>query len=101
MLEGEHLYDQDMVEDQIAILFIYMPIIRSVVFKFAEIWNNHKIRPQKQRPNSVAGIPWMLYEHPPEGVTDYGRQPNPELLASMQKDVADFGMSPILAIYAE
>jgi hypothetical protein len=45
MLEGEYLYDQNTIKDQIVILFIYMPIIRSVVFKFAEIWNNHKIRP--------------------------------------------------------
>jgi hypothetical protein len=71
------------------------------VFKFAKMWNNHKIRFQKQRPNSVTDIPWMLYEHLLEGIIDYGSQPNSELLASMQEDVTDFNTLSILAICAE
>lgn len=39
-------------------------MIRQEVYDFVRLWNSHSIRPQKNRPNSVSGKPYMLYNYP-------------------------------------
>lgn len=48
----------------IAMLFIYIPIIRIELQKFIHMWNRHKIRPQPHRAYAIPGIPWMNFHHP-------------------------------------
>jgi hypothetical protein len=69
-LQGQGLYSADRLADKIALLAIYVPIIRSEVANFARLWNAHKIR--RQKGSSVSGQPLVLYQYPSEDVEDYG-----------------------------
>ncbi|KAI9748901.1 MAG: hypothetical protein M4579_007078 [Chaenotheca gracillima] len=73
---------------------VYMPLIRKEVHHFARIWNNHKIRKQQDRPNSVAGQPFMLFHYPREA-TNFGKQPNLATLTQLHEDVAELGRTQI------
>lgn len=66
-----------------------MPIIRSKISTYVEIWNAHRIRPQKQRPNHIAGIPNELYTD--HSLPRYGWVPNIELLSQLNEAVKDVG----------
>jgi hypothetical protein len=82
----------DCLSDQIALLAVFMPIIRAEIFSFVRIWNIHFIRKQKNRPHVIHGKPYMNYNHPAEGVYNYGLPINSDLLKELQKDVEEFGM---------
>lgn len=58
--------------DTIALLFVYMPIIRQEIYGYADLWNAHAIRRQAGRPAVVPGKPVVLYFHPPAPTADYG-----------------------------
>jgi hypothetical protein len=73
-------------------LAIYIPILREEIHRYARTWNVHQIRKQNDRPDCVTGKPFMLYNYPKEGVTNYGIKPNNGLLHDLQSEVADFGM---------
>ncbi|KAJ3453791.1 hypothetical protein MRS44_018423 [Fusarium solani] len=45
----------------ITVYALYGPMIRQEVADFTEMWNGHRIRPQKNREHLVAGIPMDLY----------------------------------------
>ena len=70
-----------------------MPIIRKATFGFARLWNRHKIRKQKNRPNLPCGKPWILYHQPADGVLNYAHIPDEELLETLKKSVAEYGKS--------
>ena len=84
MLQEDKLYDSHMLSDCIAFLAIYTPIIRREIFGFVRLWNVHRIRKQRQRPNSLSGQPVRLY------IEDHRLQPNAELLQILQDDVAEW-----------
>lgn len=71
-LESTGQFSSDSIVDQAALLALYMPIIREELLGFVEIWNSHTIRRQPNRPNHVAGKPWLLFFYPEMGVQDYG-----------------------------
>ncbi|KAI1116337.1 hypothetical protein F5Y14DRAFT_440036 [Nemania sp. NC0429] len=48
--------------DLIAVYAIYGPILRTEVAEFVQLWNNHTIRTQKNRPHVVSGKPTEIYE---------------------------------------
>jgi len=48
----------------VAILSVYMPIIRTEIYLYVRLWNMHLIRRQKNRPNAVIGKPNQLYACP-------------------------------------
>lgn len=70
-------------------LFVFIPILRSEISTFVETWNGHRIRPQKARPNHIAGIPNELYTN--RSLPRYGWTPDPELLAQLEEAVKDVG----------
>jgi hypothetical protein len=59
------LFSRKRLADRIALIAIYMPILRVEVASFVMTWNSHSIRRQPSRPNCVPGIPSLLYEYPP------------------------------------
>lgn len=68
-----------------------MPMIRTEIYSYVELWNVHRIRKQRNRPNSVAGKPYMLYHHPKEDVQDYGLPIKQEVLDVQRQSVHGFG----------
>ena len=38
-----------------------MPIIRSELLEYVDLWNHHKIKTQNDRPYLVSGLPYLLY----------------------------------------
>jgi hypothetical protein len=88
-LQNHGLYESDALEDRIVFLFIFVPILRSEIFIYVETWNQHRIRPQKARPNHIAGIPNELYTD--RSLPRHGWTPDPELLAQLDEAVKDVG----------
>ncbi len=77
--------------DRIALIAIYMPIMRSEIQAFVHNWNIHKIRKQNDRPNGVFGQPIKLYNWPSEGVRNYGTPVSKEILQPFQAELEGFG----------
>ena len=77
--------------DQIALLFIYLPMIREEVYEFVHLWNSHSIRYQKNRPYLPHGKPVVLYFTPPSGVLDYGVELPRDVLQALQATVSGWG----------
>lgn len=78
--------------DQIALLYVYMPIIRQEIYEYVRLWNTHTIRYQKNRPYLPTGQPVVLYFNPPDGVRNYGSQPNRRVLEELQADLLGYGI---------
>jgi hypothetical protein len=77
--------------DYIALLFVYMPIIREEIYSFADLWNAHVIRKQDKRPNVVPGKPVVLYFNPQAGVRDYGSPVPSDRLQQLRQSVQEYG----------
>lgn len=71
-----------------------MPIVRKEVYEFADLWNVHKIRPQKNRPSIVTGKPVVLYFMPPNDELDFGKiiPDNCPKLQELRKDVESYDL---------
>jgi hypothetical protein len=83
---------KDDLADIIAFFAIYMPIIRTEVVAFTELWNNHSIRAQKQRPNHIKGKPRVNYLWPKgDNVKNWGIPINPEKIKELQADLDGWG----------
>ena len=52
---------EDLLADQIILLFIFMPILRNELFDWVDDHNALPIRPQHERSQHVAGVPNDLY----------------------------------------
>ena len=93
---SEGKFDQSNLVDQIAFLAIYFVPIRREIHGFVRLWNIHKIRRQRNRPNCISGKPWMLYHYPGEGVRDYQIPVNRERLQQYQDYFRGWGIFPKL-----
>jgi hypothetical protein len=71
-LQSTNQFNKDALSDQIAMLAIFMPIVRESAIAYKDLWNIHKIRKQRNRPNSVVGQPQVLYDFPPTAEGSYG-----------------------------
>jgi len=90
-LQNEGSFDSNILPDQIALLAIYIPLLRTEMQSFTRTWNSHRIRKQPNRPNVVAGKPYVLYHHTSEHVRNYGLSVDMEQLKRLQNDVRDWG----------
>lgn len=63
-LRNAGLYNELDQADRIAFLAIYIPILRSEMWRFVNSHNNHRIRTQNDIPDHIAGIPEVLYNYP-------------------------------------
>ncbi|KAE8369889.1 hypothetical protein BDV27DRAFT_140805 [Aspergillus caelatus] len=95
-LKDKGLFSKSCTADQIALLSIYIPIIRTEIYGYVELWNVHQIRKQRNRPNSVAGKPYILYHHPKEGVRGYGLPIKQEVLDIQRQSVHRFDIDEYL-----
>ncbi|KAH8661805.1 hypothetical protein BGZ61DRAFT_368878, partial [Ilyonectria robusta] len=57
-------FSNDSLPDRIAMLYLFMPILRAEFADFVLTWNSHYIRKQRNRPHVVPGQPWTLYFQP-------------------------------------
>ena len=72
-LESTGRFVKDERSDRIALLAVYVPILRAVALDFVHLWNTHRIRKQPNRPHTVPGLPHVLYHYPQAyGVEDFG-----------------------------
>jgi hypothetical protein len=88
-LADDGWYDRT-VPDQIAIRYIYMPMLRARVQEFVDVYNCHRIRKQRHREHYLPiGKPVYLFKvH--EGVSDYAEdahEPTLQWLESLVEDV--------------
>jgi hypothetical protein len=95
-MQEQGLFDRSSLSDQIAVLALYLPIIRQDLFDFVRLWNAHSIRAQRKRPGVVSGKPYLLYHHPSEGVQDYGLAFNEEKYREIREVVEDWDLNAIL-----
>lgn len=91
--------------DRIAMLYVYMPILRTVIMEFTSFWNReHSIRTQKERSHVVSGIPYLNYAFPTlhdEEVVDLGVPVPPEMLEELHQELEGLGkqLAASLAVY--
>lgn len=90
-LNEKGMFDAKSQADHIALLAVYMPILREDIHKFTRLWNIHTIRRQPRRPNTVSGQPVALYHWPRPGIQDYGLPPDPDLQQELGEQVSDWG----------
>jgi len=94
-LASEGLWSGNMA-DTIALLFVYMPIVRKEIYNFVDLWNAHRIRAQPSCPTVAAGKPVVLYFNPPARngvpIDDYGQAVPMEHFDRMQSIVAAYSM---------
>jgi hypothetical protein len=90
-LSAKELYSAQRQYDRIALIAIYMPIIREEVHAYQELWDKHTIRKQKDRPNVVPGKPVFNYHYShTRGVPNCGWPVDPELIEEIRADTAHF-----------
>lgn len=70
-----------------------MPIIRAEIMAFVDLWNIHRIYKQPTRSNSISGQPKLNYFYSKNRTRGYSLSLPPQLFATMQKDVAEWGIS--------
>ena len=89
VLRGANLYRQDLIADQVLLLFLFMPLLRDELNSFVRTHNAHPIRAQKNRSQHVPGVPDELYrtkEYEQRGFTV-----NRQVLNALQGALPDYG----------
>jgi hypothetical protein len=96
-MESTRLWKQGNTADQIALLAVYFPVIRTNIERFINRWNKHKIRHQNNRPNSVRGRVWENYFTPnPDFVQQWGLPVDTALLSEIEEAVAGIDIDAYL-----
>ncbi|KAI4211630.1 MAG: hypothetical protein LQ351_005533, partial [Letrouitia transgressa] len=90
LLLPEGFFSKDRIPDQIALYAVYLPLIRTEIQEFVQLWNMHRIRKQPHRPNHIAGKPYMLYFHPAEPTPNYGLGIDQDLLRTLGQDIQEY-----------
>ena len=96
-LERNNKWDKEDLVLNIALLTIYMPILRRALACWVSQWNRHRIRRQHNRPHVIPGQPWKLYHYPPQSVEDYRQPVRDEYLEGFKQDLSGLGKFLILS----
>jgi hypothetical protein len=92
-------YYQRNLGDRIAVLAVYMPLLRKEIFSFVENWNHHRLRKQNDTPNVVSGkTPNRLYYRAPEGCPDFKLTANQWIVGMLLEPVLEWGKQPSHAL---
>jgi hypothetical protein len=97
-LKESNNWQPQFISHRVALIALYMPSLREELQEFAELWNTHYIRKQKQRPNNVPGKPWENWEDPKPGVEDYGVPANAERIAQLSAIVEPYDLDGFLPV---
>lgn len=73
---------------------MFIPILRHEINTYVDTWNEHKIRPQFEKFNHVAGRPNTLYFDTNNTVSRCGWEPDHELLGQLKESVSNYGRFP-------
>lgn len=95
-LANAYYYLKDNIADRIALLAIYIPIIRNEVDLFVYNWNSHSIRKQNNSLNAITGKPYMNYYHPRAPARDYGIPINDAALRTIKDNIGEWDTEPYL-----
>jgi hypothetical protein len=87
-------FREDLPTDQIILLFIFMPLLRSELFDWVEDHNALPIRPQRERSQHVAGVPNDLYRGSVDAVKQ-GFDFDLDLHAELEATVLAYGKYPV------
>jgi hypothetical protein len=89
-LRDNNFYDKSNLADCIALLAIYMLIIRHETQVFVRLWNVHKIRKQLKRSNAIVDQSNMNYFYLEDHVQNFAITSSFDLLRTMQDDVKEW-----------
>ncbi|KAJ5170745.1 uncharacterized protein N7500_003528 [Penicillium coprophilum] len=89
-LHNEGLFSSTVIPEQVALLAIYMPTLRSHIKSYVQTWNMHNIRKQTDHPERTPGKPYMNYHHPPKGVENFGLAADIPTLQLLQQNHAGY-----------
>jgi hypothetical protein len=95
VLEADGLWNEDSLSCKIALLAVYMPILRRILHRFVDQWNHHRIRPQKNRPHVVPGQPYVLFYYP-ETAKNFQQFISSDLLADFKADIGEYDIDEYL-----
>lgn len=85
------LYENNAIEDHLAFLFVFSPIMRLEISTYIDVWNFYCIYPQRHRFNHAAGIPNNLYID--QSLLWFGWHPDFEFVEQLNKTVENIGKS--------
>jgi hypothetical protein len=91
-LEADGWFREDLISDQVILVFIFMPILQDVIGDWVEDHNAAPIRPQRHRSLHVPGIPNDLYRGSPNAPKqgfDFDR----DLHSELERQVLDYSTS--------
>ncbi|KAJ5207272.1 hypothetical protein N7472_003720 [Penicillium cf. griseofulvum] len=89
-LHNEGLFSSTVIPEQVALLAIYMPTLRSHIKSYVQTWNMHNIRKQTDHPERTPGKPYMNYHHPPKGVENFGLATDVPTLHLLQQNHVNY-----------
>ena len=92
-------FEKGHLGDRIAMLAIYMPIVREAAIAYKDLWNCHKIRKQPNRPNAVIGQPMVLYHYLDPEVKLYGQPINQDFVSELQASLQAWGIYPLCGFF--
>jgi hypothetical protein len=92
-------FEKSHLGDRIAMLAIYMSIVREAAIAYKDLWNCHKIKKQPNRPNAVTGQPMVLYHYLDPEVKLYEQPINEDFLSELQAGLQEWGICPSLWLF--
>jgi len=94
-LEADGLWNEESLSCKIALLAVYMPILRRILHRFVDQWNHHRIRKQKNRPHVIPGQPYVLFYYP-EIAKNFQQFVSSDLLAGFKADIGGYDVDEYL-----
>jgi hypothetical protein len=94
-LEADGWFREDLVSDQVILVFIFMPILRDAISDWVEDHNAALIRPQRHRSLHVPGIPNDLYRGSPDAPKQ-GFDFDHDLHNELEKQVLNYSTFPLV-----
>ncbi|KAJ5902661.1 hypothetical protein N7495_003189 [Penicillium taxi] len=92
-LQSEGLFSES-IPEQVALLAVYMPSIRSSIKCFVGTTNQHHSRPRTE--NAIAGKPFYNYTCPADGIEDYKLTVDKTHLRGLQQHVESWDVDKYL-----
>lgn len=96
-------FNHGRLADRLALLEVYMPILRKAVLEFVYTWNTHKIRYHNVT-GHISGVPLLLYTYPQTHGRESSAVPvdlGAEQLQEWLTTLDDFGELPLNSLISQ